>query len=180
MKKLLLSLITLSVILTGCGKDNKTNSGSTTTSTSTITTGVDAGSVKSQLNSIIDNNQFASATNSYGYSVSVEKYTFTYACTKKDGWFGIDYTSCGTNKKFESSKKASDMDLAAKKAELKAIVNDMVNYRAGTDYSGKAVIEILTSSNKNYTLSLGYPIQANPVYHYDNANQSGYAINLGY
>ena len=177
MKKLLLSLITLSVILTGCGKDNKTSTGATaatTTATSTITgTGLD--SVKSQLNSMIDNNQFASATNTYGYSARVEKYTFTYECVKKDGWFGIDYTKCGTNKQFVSSTKASDMDLAAKKAELKTIVNDMVNYRANG-----STVEILTSSNKNYTIYLGYPIQANPVFHYDLANKNGFSTQLAY
>lgn len=181
MKKLLLSLITLSVILTGCGKDNKTSTGSTaataattTTTTGTITgTGIDA--VKSQLNAIIDNNQFASSTNSYGYSVRVEKYSFTYECVKKDGWFGIDYTKCGTNKQFVSSTKASDMDLAAKKAELKTIVNDMVNYRANG-----STVEILTSANKNYTIYLAYPIQANPVFHYDLANKNGFSTQLAY
>lgn len=180
MKKILFSLLTLTMVFTAsCGNSNKTNTGSTV-GTSPITTFPTTGSldsVKSALNAAIDNNQFTTTSTSY----KVVHYVYASTCTTKDGWFGIDYTSCKNGMTEESRTLISNINIDSKKAELKSIVNAMVNYRYGVDqYTGKYIYEILTSDNKNYTIYFGYPIQANPAYHYDSYLRKGYSKQVVY
>lgn len=165
MKKILFSLITLSVILTGCGKDNKTNSGSNTATAST--TSASTAIVPSTLTDAINNNSFASTAN-YRY----QKYSFARYITLVEDKCSSKYITCNfsdTDLEYAWEVTSSNLpSLETKKAELIAIVNSASS--VDNTYSSSGVIDVYTAEGVGYRFNLRLPIYANPILKVDYKN----------
>lgn len=164
MKKLLLSLITLSVILTGCGKDNKTSTGATaaTTVTSTITTGA------SSLSEAISNNRFASTDNLRYQRYDFERYVITTEDKCSSKYITCNYTDADLDHMWQVTHDNLP-NLETKKAELLAIVNSASS--VDNTYFSSGVVDVYNSQGVGYRFDLRLPIYANPVLIVDSKNR---------
>jgi hypothetical protein len=168
MKKFIMMLL-VSLVLISCGK--KDSVASIGYSTSPIAS-INADGNFQALGKAI-------ASNSFGAYVNAQYFTeYHFAdvintCVDKKGWFGINYTSCTGAQSNATTVIHGQVVVATKQAELNAILAKTVEFQAnGLYYS------LRTSDNITYVIRTDYPIQANPVYTYNNvtykANQLMY------
>ena len=174
MKKILFSLITLSVILTGCGKDNKTNSGSNTAASTTVTSTISTAqsSALEAVKSAIANDRFAYYTVNT-YKVVYSTVSSYYTCSQKTGevfgidWLNYSYQSCSpqssTNSEYDYNRNTN---FETKRSELNNLLNgaEVIDGNTYVNYSNQTVAAIkIKKDGVSYILDTSYPIGANPV-----------------
>ena len=165
MKKLLLSLITLSVIFTGCGKSNSTNSGSTST---TSGTSASTSTVASSLSDAITNNKFVSTANSQYQKYAFERYVISTVDKCSSKYITCNFTDADLEHTWEiTSSNLPSLD--TKKAELMAIANSAAS--VDNTYINSGVIDVYSTSGVGYRFDLRLPIYANPTLIVDSKNR---------
>ncbi len=163
MKKLVVTLMLVTLSLASCGKNNSTNSGATVVATSPIST-INADANFQSLQSAVSNSSFS--TSNVNFYTEYHFGSLTNTCVTKDGWFGIDYKSCSSSVSNEQTLYHGQIDLNSKKSELNTILSKTVVFQA---YSSTYFV-LRTNDNYTYVIRTDYPMQANPVYKLNNAD----------
>lgn len=166
MKKLLLATLVLATIFS-CGKKNSVASTNQFTVSNPISS-VNTDQRFVNLSSIVSSNRFNLQNYQINYYTEYHFADITNTCVTKDGWFGIDYQSCKSTTSNETTILNNSVNVDSKRADLVALLNKTVIINS--DYNG-IVFTIRTSDNITYVIDTKVPIQANPVYTYNNGTK---------
>ncbi len=177
MKKLLLSVFVLGLIVTGCGKDNKTKTAAAATVVANPYTNVTSQQTFQTLVQAVAADSFgqyfrnANTGGQYYKNYSFVYYQLAQNCATKE-LFGMDWTKTNycTIRPGSQSRTTTlqGVDVNAKRAELNAILSKATKIDAS--YNGE--YSVYTNENKQYIINTQYPMQANPVASWDfNANK---------
>lgn len=168
MKKILFSLLTLTVLFSAsCGKSNSTNTGSTV-GTGSIANPILTGS--STIKDAINNNLFYSTTGSTYQKYSFERVSVTVSDYCSSKYITCNYAKTNLEASWEVGTSSSNLpSLETKKAELNSIV-DRASSVDSSMYSYNGVVDIYTTDGKGYRLNFRYPIYANPIQIVDRSN----------
>lgn len=182
MKKILFTLIAITTIFAGCGKENATNTGAAATTTVTSTINSEYSTAVEAVKAAINNNTFIYST-AVSYTVRYKTVSTYYTCQQEsDELFGIDWlqyttTSCSPESSTTSSVSFNATNnLANKKTELLNLISgaEVLSGNSYVNYSNQTISAIrIKKNNEIYVIDTSYPIGANPVVKEFRVTESG-------